>query len=545
MSDTNRTELDFRALFERGPGLYLVLDPKLVIRGVSDAYLAATMTRREDILGRHIFEVFPDNPNDAGATGVSNLRASLDRVLLLKKPDAMAVQKYDIRRPESDGGGFEERYWSPLNTPVLDDAGDVAWIIHRVEDVTELAMLRGQEAGFDVLAREQQVTIDHLRAANQQLAESSERILRLQRDRFHLASIVESSDDAILAKTLDGIVTSWNRAAERIFGYDADEMIGQHIGKIIPSDLHNEERLILAQVRRGEAVDHLVTRRVRKDGEEIYVSLTISPLRNTAGEVIGATTIAHDVTEKRKTEERLENLQSELIHLSRWNMMGMMAATLAHELNQPLSAIANYAGALKRILAMPEAPAGMADDILGKIIAQRERASQIVERLRKQVARGGGERKNDAIDAIVAESLELAATTVQKGGVHASCEALPPLPPVLVDRVQIQQVVINLIRNAVEAMENSAIKRLQLRATAEGGGVRVDVADFGAGLPQSVAEKLFQPFVTTKDGGMGLGLSICKDIIETHGGRLWAEPNAPSGTVFSFTLPAASDDAAR
>lgn len=545
MSDTNRTELDFRALFERGPGLYLVLDPKLVIRGVSDAYLAATMTRREDILGRHIFEVFPDNPNDAGATGVSNLRASLDRVLLLKKPDAMAVQKYDIRRPESDGGGFEERYWSPLNTPVLDDAGDVAWIIHRVEDVTELAMLRGQEAGFDVLAREQQVTIDHLRAANQQLAESSERILRLQRDRFHLASIVESSDDAILAKTLDGIVTSWNRAAERIFGYDADEMIGQHIGKIIPPDLHNEEKLILAQVRRGEAVDHLVTRRVRKDGEEIYVSLTISPLRNTAGEAIGATTIAHDVTEKRKTEERLENLQSELIHLSRWNMMGMMAATLAHELNQPLSAIANYAGALKRILAMPEAPAGMADDILGKIIAQRERASQIVERLRKQVARGGGERKNDAIDAIVAESLELAATTVQKGGVHASCEALPPLPPVLVDRVQIQQVVINLIRNAVEAMENSAIKRLQLRATAEGGGVRVDVADFGAGLPQSVAEKLFQPFVTTKDGGMGLGLSICKDIIETHGGRLWAEPNAPRGTVFSFTLPAASDDAAR
>lgn len=545
MSDTNRTELDFRALFERGPGLYLVLDPKLVIRGVSDAYLAATMTRREDILGRHIFEVFPDNPNDAGATGVSNLRASLDRVLLLKKPDAMAVQKYDIRRPESDGGGFEERYWSPLNTPVLDDAGDVAWIIHRVEDVTELAMLRGQEAGFDVLAREQQVTIDHLRAANQQLAESSERILRLQRDRFHLASIVESSDDAILAKTLDGIVTSWNRSAERIFGYDADEMIGQHIGKIIPSDLHNEERLILAQVRRGEAVDHLVTRRVRKDGEEIYVSLTISPLRNTAGEVIGATTIAHDVTEKRKTEERLENLQSELIHLSRWNMMGMMAATLAHELNQPLSAIANYAGALKRILAMPEAPAGMADDILGKIIAQRERASQIVERLRKQVARGGGERKNDAIDAIVAESLELAATTVQKGSVHASCEALPPLPPVLVDRVQIQQVVINLIRNAVEAMENSAIKRLQLRATAEGGGVRVDVADFGAGLPQSVAEKLFQPFVTTKEGGMGLGLSICKDIIETHGGRLWAEPNTPSGTVFSFTLPAASDDAAR
>ena len=128
---------DFRALFEGSPNLYLVLDPDLKIVAVNDAYCQATMTNRKTILGRDIFDVFPDNPDDLAATGVSNLRASLERVLQFRRPDKMALQKYDIPRPASEGGGFEERYWSPLNSPVLDGRGKVTWIIHRVEDVTE------------------------------------------------------------------------------------------------------------------------------------------------------------------------------------------------------------------------------------------------------------------------------------------------------------------------------------------------------------------------------------------------------------------------
>ena len=128
---------DFRTLFESAPGSYLALTPALVIVAVSDAYLQATMTRREEILGRHLFNVFPDNPGDATATGVSNLRASLTRVLQHRVPDAMAVQRYDIRRPDTEGGQFEERYWSPINTPVFSPNGEIAYIIHRVEDVTE------------------------------------------------------------------------------------------------------------------------------------------------------------------------------------------------------------------------------------------------------------------------------------------------------------------------------------------------------------------------------------------------------------------------
>jgi signal transduction histidine kinase len=152
-------EPEFRALFEAAPGLYLVLDPDLRIVAVSDAYLNATMTRREEIMGRGIFDVFPDNPDDPEATGVRNLSASLDRVRKRRVADTMAVQKYDIQRPAAEGGGFEERFWSPKNTPVLDEQGELAYIIHRVEDVTEFVRLteRGTEQEAEIFLRAQEL----------------------------------------------------------------------------------------------------------------------------------------------------------------------------------------------------------------------------------------------------------------------------------------------------------------------------------------------------------------------------------------------------
>jgi len=162
-------QYDFRALFQAAPGLYLVLTPDLVIAGASDAYLRATMTERDVIVGRHLFEVFPDNPDDPEATGVGNLRESLERVLRFRRPDAMAIQKYDVRRSD---GSFEERHWSPLNNPVLDANGDVVWIIHRVEDVTEVMLLKTEDAEHDLLVAEQQRIINQLRSANDALATS-------------------------------------------------------------------------------------------------------------------------------------------------------------------------------------------------------------------------------------------------------------------------------------------------------------------------------------------------------------------------------------
>src|SRR5690348_9744909 len=164
-------EVDFRALFEGAPGLFLVLDPDLRIVAVSEAYLAATMIRRDDVLGRGIFDVFPDNPDDPAATGVGNLRASLDRVRKTARADTMAVQKYDIRRPESEGGGFEVRYWSPVNSPVMDDLRRVRYIIHRVEDVTEFVQLRERGEGMEaeIVRRSRE-----LQAANAELRNAGE-----------------------------------------------------------------------------------------------------------------------------------------------------------------------------------------------------------------------------------------------------------------------------------------------------------------------------------------------------------------------------------
>jgi signal transduction histidine kinase len=167
---------DFRLLFEGAPGLYLVLTPDLKIVAVSEAYLRATMTKRAEIIGRALFDVFPDNPDDPAATGVANLRASLDRVRAQRVPDTMAVQKYDIRRPESDGGGFEERFWSPTNSPVLDADGELAYIIHRVEDVTEFVRLKtiGSELGTRAEQMEAEV---YLRA--QEVAEANRHLAQL------------------------------------------------------------------------------------------------------------------------------------------------------------------------------------------------------------------------------------------------------------------------------------------------------------------------------------------------------------------------------
>ena len=157
-------EPDFRALFESAPGLYLVLDPQLVIVAASDAYLAATMTERNDVIGRGIFEVFPDNPDDPATEGVRNLGASLTRVLRERVPDAMSVQKYDVRRPEAQGGGFEERFWSPRNSPVLSSDGSIAYVIHQVEDVTDFMRLARRRERDDVEVRDPTRALDGIEA---------------------------------------------------------------------------------------------------------------------------------------------------------------------------------------------------------------------------------------------------------------------------------------------------------------------------------------------------------------------------------------------
>ncbi len=490
-----------------------------------------------------------------------------------------------------------------------------------------------------------------------------------------LAAIVASSDDAIIAKTLEGIVTDWNRAAEEIFGYSAAEMIGQPMARLLPPGRETEEDEILARLRRDERIEHFETQRRRKDGEIIDVSVTISPLRDDAGTLVGASKVARDITamrraqdqlrereahlqsvldtipdamimidpqglihsfsatamrqfgytaaevigrnismlmpspyreqhdaylarylatgerriigigrlvvgqrkdgstfpmelavgemrsgnrrfftgfirdltERQETQKRLQDLQSELIFMGRFTALGEMASTLAHELNQPLTAATNYLNGARRLLDRRNAgDLAMVREAVESAAAQALRAGQIIKRLREFVARGESDRQVEDLPKLVEEAAALAMVGAREIGVHVSFDFDTRAPQVLADKIQIQQVLLNLVRNAMEAMQNSPKRELTLTSRLlDDGLVQLEVTDTGSGIAPEIADQLFQPFVTTKKSGMGVGLSISRTIVESHGGRLWAEARPDGGTAFHLTLRIADagDDA--
>ncbi len=477
-----------------------------------------------------------------------------------------------------------------------------------------------------------------------------------------LAAIVESSNDAIVGKDLSGMITSWNSAAELMFGYPAAEIIGQPITRIIPDDLVEEESLILSWVRSGTRIRQYETRRRHRDGTILPVSLTISPIRDDAGQIVGISKIARDLTglqhaqaelrrreallrsiletapdalividerariqsmstaaerlfgyapgealgrnvsvlmptpyqdahdgymdhyrrtgerriigigrvvlglrkdggtfpmelsvgevtltgerlftgfvrdltERQERERRLNELRSELAHGSRLNELGYMAATLAHEVNQPLAAIVNYASGARRLLASGNAEA--ARQAIERIDEQARRAGQIVQRLRAFARKGDSARATENLLAVIEDATALALVGVGQG-VRLTQLFDPLASEVMIDKVQIQQVLFNLMRNAVDAMASAPRREITLATRVVGDMVEITVADTGPGLPDAVRTRLFQPFVTTKPTGMGVGLSICHAIVEAHGGTLLAEAADGGGTVFRFTVP--------
>ncbi len=364
----------------------------------------------------------------------------------------------------------------------------------------------------------------------------------------HLAQIVQSSDDAILSKTLEGTITSWNTAAERIFGFSAAEAIGQHISILIPTDRLAEEESIIAQLKAGRDINHYDTVRRRKDGTEIFVSLSVSPIRDGAGKIVGASKIARDVTGKKRAEARTRALQSELAHVARLSAMGQMTAGIAHEINQPLTAITNYVNAARRTLS--SMPSGQEDgaieraqEMLEKAARQIIRAGGIVRNLRNFVEKREGCRAPENLNEVIEESIALAFAGAADSNIKLHFHLAPSLPTVMIDRIQIEQVLVNLIRNSIEAMAPVKKKILTLETALDSDGcAQITVTDTGPGLPPEVTERLFQPFVTTKEKGMGIGLSICQSIVDDHGGRIWALPAASVGTAFRIRLPLAPRD---
>ncbi len=380
---------------------------------------------------------------------------------------------------------------------------------------------------------------------------AAETALRESEHQFRsLAAIVESSDDAIIGADLDGVVTSWNKAAERVFGYESSEMVGQSITRLLFPGQASDVIGFLDRIKRGGRVDRYETARRRRDGSTVHVSLTVSPVFDVAGALVGASIIARDITAAakaqaalRESQKRLQDLNAELLHVSRLSAMGEMASALAHELNQPLAAISNYMKGSRRLLASnPDANAAKIETALDKAAEQAIRAGQIIRRLRDFVARGESERRVESVGKMVEEASALGLVGAQERGVSLRFDLDPANDLVVADRVQIQQVLVNLFRNALEAMADSATHELGVTsARAADDMVEICVSDTGHGLSESALANLFQPFFTTKDAGMGVGLSISRSIVEAHGGRMRAETNDRGGASFLFTLPLAQE----
>jgi two-component system sensor kinase FixL len=256
------------------------------------------------------------------------------------------------------------------------------------------------------------------------------------------------------------------------------------------------------------------------------------------------TGFVRDLTEHQQTQARLQELQSELVHVSRLSAMGEMASALAHELNQPLAAISNYMKGSRRLLVDSTDPnVAKIESALDRAAEQAIRAGQIIRRLRDFVARGESEKRVESLSKLIEEAGALGLAGAREQGVHLRFSLDPEHDQVLVDRVQIQQVLVNLFRNALEAMAHSSRRELTAsNVQVADDMIEIAVSDTGTGFGDDVAQSLFQTFFTTKETGMGVGLSISRSIIEGHGGRMWAETNAAGGATFRFTLPGVSSE---
>ncbi len=362
----------------------------------------------------------------------------------------------------------------------------------------------------------------------------------------HMKSILDTIPDAMIVIDDRGIMHSFSAAAERLFGYSAAEALGNNVRMLMPSPYRQGhdgylQRYNVTGERRIIGIGRVVVGE-RKDGSTFPLELSVGEMKS--GQERFFTGFIRDLTESQKTEARLQELQSELVHVSRLTAMGEMASALAHELNQPLSAIANYMKGSRRLLEdSSDEHATILREAMDRAAEQALRAGQVIRRLRDFVARGDSERRVEGVKKLVEEASALALVGVRDKGVHVRFEFDPRTDFVLADKVQIQQVLLNLMRNAIEAMEDADKRELTVStALAPDDMVEISVSDTGTGISPEVTAQLFQPFVTTKRQGMGVGLSISRTIVEAHGGSIAPRPNPEGGTVFSFTLPAVTKE---
>jgi PAS domain S-box-containing protein len=529
---------DFQRLFENAPGLFLVLDPGLKIAAVTEGYLRATMTKREDILGRGIFDVFPDNPQDAGATGETNLRASLERVLTQKRTDAMAVQKYDIAKPAEEGGGFEERFWSPVNSPVVGTDGELAFIIHRVEDVTSLVkanLITEQQA-----QRTRQLEHEVLTGAGEFDAVSKMlQKARIERQRYE--SLLNSIGGVVWeaeAGQAGGVTNTYVSplAMERT-GYAREEWTPgfwhRHAHK---DDVAIIDRRSEAAAGGGEL--NLEYRIRAADGHELWMRERVAVVQEDGRSISRGLVL--DISSIKRSEEEFRQAQ-------KMESIGLLAGGVAHDFNNMLGVIMGQASFTLMKLPENDPLAKRMDSIIEAGHRAAELTGQLLAFSRQQVL----EPKVFSANSVVSETEKMLRNIIGED-IQVVADLAADLGMVRADPGQLQQVIMNLAVNSRDAMPKGG--RLLLATSnvhvdepyvskhstvSVGDYVLLVISDTGAGMDAATQARIFEPFFTTKERGRGtgLGLATAYGIIKQSGGHIWVYSELGEGTMFKIYLP--------
>jgi PAS domain S-box-containing protein len=561
--------LDFQQIFEATPDPYIVLAADFTILAANDIFLRNALRVREHILGRPLFEVFPDNPEDAGATGESNLRASLERVLATRAPDTMAVQKYDIRGPAGD---YEERFWSPRNIPILTAEGQVRYILHRVEDVTELirlsrqgererernAELRSRNARMEgeVIRRGQELQAANaeLRAANEALArrmrvqEQAEAALREKEEL--LRAVISSLAEGVTVQDAQGVLRLANASAERLFGLSQPELTGRNSSdsrwgavRRDGTPLPGEEHPPMVALRTGRPQVDVVMGVQRADGTRVWLSVNAQPLFEPDGHTpAGVVSSFFDVTERIRSEEERVRLLQEAQEAVRARDEFLSIAS--HELRTPLTPLNLKLHTLLRAAeATPDAGVPAARVAADVHVAQRQvrKLADLIRDLLDVSRLVHGKLSLNLEDVDLAALAREVTAGLAPEAARVGCAVEVHAAGALVgrwDRLRLEQVLTNLLTNAVKYGSGQPI-RVDVRA--EGGGAVLVVRDQGIGIETEHLERIFGRFERAVSerhyGGLGLGLFITEQIVRALGGTITVESQPGQGATFRVHLP--------
>lgn len=531
-------EQDFQAVFRASPDVLLLLTPDFHMVDASDARVKATAVPREEFAGRCLFDVFPDNPANEDAIGQTNLRASLMRVLETRQPHEMALQRYDLARPD---GTFEERYWLPLNVPVLGPEGEVRYIIHRVEDATTTVKLAASEADR---AREQEQAQQAEERANQQLME---KVAELEVAHGMLNGVLASavSGIAVLKAIRDGegriadfAVQLLNPAGERLLGVSDQQSRGQSLLTRWPGQVETGLFDLYVQVT-NTGIPGEKELYYGQEGYDFWLNMSVAKVGD------GVAVTFTDITERQVAAARIASQLETLRQVDQ--LKDQFLGILSHELRTPINAIMGFSSVMADGLAGALSPeqATYVGKILDSSDALLGLVNDLLDMSRVQAGKFALDLQMVEVAPLVRTALAGLAVEAVNKGLSVVCEVPPDLPAIQADPIRLSQVLDNLVTNAIKYTPEGGV--ITTRAALRGETIRVEVADTGLGVSPEHQARIFDPFTqvdmtsTRAWGGVGLGLSIVKALVEAHGGEVGVESEGEGhGSTFWFTLPLAA-----